>query len=262
MIFKGRNHEKREMMTTGGFVLTFLALSLSQYKLPQYIFVLMPLAAVISADAVIQMIKNDHHRRLFNWISGIHYFISGIYWIAALMIVFFVFPEGNAAGVIILLASMAIFGYLVFSKSTRRYKIILPVAAIAICANLVLAVHFYPQLLHYQTGQRVAERVQEKRINVEHDLYLFQYHSPALDFHLNYPPPIINEQKLGRMALRKESMWIITDQQGRQNLDPNLISEAIAFDQYPIQLLTLNFLNPKKRADVLREVYLIKVKDK
>ncbi len=53
-VFKGR--KKQEWLTLGGFVLPFIAFSMSNYKLPHYIFVLFPFAAIITAEFVLRVL--------------------------------------------------------------------------------------------------------------------------------------------------------------------------------------------------------------
>src|SRR5207249_403601 len=44
----------KEVLTISGFVLPFLALSMSKYKLPHYIFVVFPMAAIFTAAWVVE----------------------------------------------------------------------------------------------------------------------------------------------------------------------------------------------------------------
>jgi len=54
---KGGASSQKEFITLGGFVLTFAALSLSKYKLPHYIFVTFPFAAIIAEKYLLEIRK-------------------------------------------------------------------------------------------------------------------------------------------------------------------------------------------------------------
>lgn len=251
-----------ELITSSGFVLSFLILSSSGYKLPQYIFVLIPLMAVLAASGAMNLIRQAGQGMIGKWITGGNYFLAFIYGLGIVLILVIAFPGAGIIPWFFLATGVIAFFFLHYTKHLAAFRLVLPVAAMAIFANLVLGIYFYPGLLHYQTGRRVAAEIQRMGIQTEMDLYLFRYHSPALDFHLGYPPPIINLNKLERLAGMRDTCWIVTDHNGRNLVDEVLIDEEIRFDQYPAQAITFPFLNPEKRPEVLRATYLIKISKK
>jgi 4-amino-4-deoxy-L-arabinose transferase-like glycosyltransferase len=258
-IFSSRQrHLVPEVMTTGGFVLSFIALSMSRYKLPQYIFVLIPLAAAFTAPVVIGLIRGAS-KRVRTWMTGTGFGISAFYWAGITAILIFTFPEGSLPAWILLASGLFLFAYLVFQPRTRKYRMVLPIGVTAIFVNLIINLHFYPNLLYYQTGKRIAEEWKSMDNNEGAKLYYLQYHSPALDFHLRQAPPVINERKLARLSGMRQETWIVTDQSGRTKISDKIIEKELKFEKYPVQALTPAFLNKTTRSEKLSGDYLLKI---
>ena len=73
---KGLNSKNKEYITLCGFVLIFIAFSLSKYKLPHYIFVLFPFAAIITADFLYGL-----KEKWATGISKIQFGIMHLFWL-------------------------------------------------------------------------------------------------------------------------------------------------------------------------------------
>ena len=60
-----------EMYTIGGFLFPFIALSTSHYKLPHYIMVIMPLAAIFTAAYIDSILRKENKKEYntFKWIQ-------------------------------------------------------------------------------------------------------------------------------------------------------------------------------------------------
>ncbi|MBK9732224.1 MAG: glycosyltransferase family 39 protein [Chitinophagaceae bacterium] len=82
-----------EAFSLGGFVLPFIALSLSHYKLPHYIFVVYPLCAVMTAGFI--CIQGNSHQKLFSLLRPIQFGISIILIAGAMYLSSIIFPTDN-----------------------------------------------------------------------------------------------------------------------------------------------------------------------
>ena len=107
--FAGRG---RQVYSLGGFLLTFIALSCSQYKLPHYIFVTLPWAAVLVARWLHRPFSIVARRR---WTIG-QYFVLFVLVVAAFLMAGFVFATRNP---LIWIPMLGIFGWL---SETRIFK--------------------------------------------------------------------------------------------------------------------------------------------
>jgi 4-amino-4-deoxy-L-arabinose transferase-like glycosyltransferase len=248
-----------ELITTGGFLLSFLALSASRYKLPQYVLVLLPFAAVIASSAFIKLTGTPGVLVKKKIIIGLHHLISAVYLAGAIAVISFFFPQKNPIPWLILTVGVITFLYLLLSPKTVRYRLVFPIAVIAVIANLVLALYFYPGLMKYQPGKQMAADFLIIHPEPAGHLYGFRYHSPALDFHLGYAPPVINERKLERLLAKQGQVWIVTDNNGKNQLTNRLVATQKVFEHYPVQALTIKFLNHNTRDEVLGSTFLLKL---
>ena len=246
-----------EAISIGGFLLSFAALSMSRYKLPQYILVLLPLTATFTAASILPLLKRTVAFPGKIWLRASGYFIAGFYWLAASSILILVFPQNTFVSWIVLLVGTGFVFFIIVSKKYPMVKLVALLALAGILTNLILNIHFYPRLLYYQPGKRIAHHWKNEVDGK--DLFYYQYHSPSLDFHLGQAPPVIHQRKLDRIAGSEGSVWIITDGQGRNSIPPFRVTEEIVFESYPVQALTLKFLNAKTREETLRRHYLMKL---
>ena len=182
-----------DALLLGGFALPFIALSLSHYKLPHYIFVVFPLAAIITAAAC----RSGNLNARF-WHIAQHS-IGAILSIAALALPIWVFPQTTIALKIAIASGFV--GYVFMWAITFRARpnavaphlnadvdassgVILPfwkmlsprssgellrhlppylpaTFAAIILLNAALNSVFYPQLSRYESGYQAALRYQQ-----------------------------------------------------------------------------------------------------
>ncbi|MDR3711897.1 MAG: glycosyltransferase family 39 protein [Puia sp.] len=83
---------QEEWITTGGFLVTYCALGLSHYQLPHYLFVVFPLAAIISAKAFYRLFFFRAPLKGRRLLFIIHVVIFGLLWVALLLLLFVPFP--------------------------------------------------------------------------------------------------------------------------------------------------------------------------
>jgi 4-amino-4-deoxy-L-arabinose transferase-like glycosyltransferase len=138
-----------EMVTMGGFIFPFLALSTSHYKLPHYIMVIMPMAAIFTAGYIDDILKSDNAkaRHVF---SIVQYVFSVLIGFLVLFILYFIFPATYAFWWIFPLL-LFVLGFFLFNSSDRLIKLIGPSLVAVILTNIVMNGYFYPQLNKYQS---------------------------------------------------------------------------------------------------------------
>ncbi len=250
-----------EYLTIGGFTLTFIALSFSHYKLPHYIFVVYPLAAIIAASELNYLLDNKKQKALnsFKWI---HLFFSCLIWIAIAIIFFKIFTP--TIPIIILAIIGLISTFYAFIKINKiQYNIILtPLIAITF-GNLIMNTHFYPKLSQYHSGYQAGLYVKENRIPQD-NLYFFNIGSHAFDFYNQKIIPILNDTDINELKNTNDSLWVFTTEQGKQqilNQDFQLIN-SVNFPHYHITKLSWPFLNKETRANKIKYRYLLQLKAK
>ena len=163
-IFKeGLFKVQTERISFFGFLLTYLVLSRSQAQLPHYIFVVFPLAAVLTAAHFATLLEQaDRLHKWIKWFFGFHLFIFTILLIAMGLISNIPFGKMGILGTLILFGTFIIMIKTGFSHQSLIQKWIAMSLVLMIGLNLILNSFFYPNLLQYQWGNALVKVAKEK----------------------------------------------------------------------------------------------------
>ncbi len=257
---------KPEYLTLGGFILPFIALSTSHYKLPHYINIVIPFSAIFSARYVYLLIHEPAYQTLHKLIMGVQWLNVVVIWLVGLLCVGWIFPLTNpliwaAAGVAFLLTF-----YLGFKGRTRFQRLILPSVVAITGAYLVLNAHFYPALLQYQTGSTLGKYLKAQsdfpldRFFVLHRLSgdgkdIFVH---TIDFYSERITPLYEDVGSLTERIGNQKGWVYLDAQGLAELQPLGKVEIIKkFDKFHVTQLNGQFLDPTTRLQATNSVYLV-----
>ena len=244
---------QREYISFFGFILPFIALSFSQYKLPHYIYIVIPFAAIISANYISnwrrERGKMDSLISIFQTIIILALFLTGlvlIYFFEAKLWYFIYIPIMG----LILFLGLALYQL----KSFLIYASFLAF----LTTSLVLNGLAYPKLLQYQSGSEAALYISHEN---KASLPVYQLNIWWRAFHY-YSGGIVPEFSDNTM-LENKAVLVFTNQEGflalKENYTVILVKE---FPQFSVTRLSFNFLNPKTRAQTLSFNYLLKIQKK
>lgn len=244
MLQRFKISEQEELITFSGFVLTYLVLARSQAQLPHYIFVVYPLAAIITARFLYDILVLNKYPKWVKPMLFWHGFIFSVLWIAAGMIVLLVFPGQPFVFILLLVNGVSLFVLSYKNITKKRVQFLLPFFITSIGVNLLLSTAFYPKLLQFQMGNNAAAFIKQKQIE-KSELKLYGIHnSNALHFYANHIFPF---KKSPSDFLPSEK--VLTSKDSLSSFVP-LFSEAKVIhegNQFSVSLLTLPFLNPTTR---------------
>ncbi len=253
-----------EVVTLGGFLITFIALSLSRYKLPHYIFVTYPFAAILTAAYLVVNIDEREPDNFFfkKFLQPMQWIVSVILLLVPFVILLWIFPNAGVwvwiAYSVLLLLALAF----IFYKKFEEKIIYFSVLSIAI-ANLVANSYFYPSLLKYQSGSVAAKFINDADID-KREVYWYKVEAYfAFDFYLHYYAPYLSDpSQVEKVLSEKDQMWIYTDEAGLNMIKENKFKIAYVknFKHQSVTLLTTTFLNPATRKNALKNFYLVKLK--
>lgn len=245
-----------EVMSLFGFLLPFIALSFSHYKLPHYIFVTFPFAAVFCAKFLYNALEGAKKRQAA-WIS----LVPGVFLptVLSALLCLCVFPL-TGLWVCVTLGGILLLGFALFlGRKTLcpTEKLFFAVVFSAVTANMALNSGFYPKLLAYQPGKQAAEWLGTQPNNQTAALYWLSDH--PIEFHAKRIFPYFDSTTLGPHLQRHPDAWVYTDQRGLDELErlgfgPQVVKE------YPYHhpgLLSIDFLNPKTREQTLGRRYWV-----
>ncbi len=248
--FKKMKFNGPEYITLGGFVVIFFALSLSQFKLPHYIFVTFPFAAIIAANYFVKITEKQR------WILYIQVFFNVLFWIIIVIGLTALFPATNIFLPIALIGLFALSWYFFLKQRALSNRLFLSTIATIIAFNLLLASHFYPQLVgDYQAGGRVGRMVLKEGKELDEFVYL-DLHDHSMDF---YREGIIEGINIWDIEGLKSGVWIYTSEARyheivKDGLPCKFVKE---FDDFPVTQLKIPFLYKETRAETVEKVYLL-----
>ncbi len=240
--FKLQNHE--EFIAAGGFITTYCMLARSQAQLPHYIFVVLPLAAIVTAKGLHQFYFSDGFLKLKKVALYFHGFIFTLLWAAAIMIVLFVFIDMPVYVKIVTIMGSVYFLYLLLFYKGQTPKFISLALYTILGVNFILNTSFYPRLLKYELGVSAAAFINQNKLP-KTSIYLYEIdESRALHFYGNHSFERIFDSSLltpGQILITKASIFPKLQQQfpGSSILHKNAY--------FGVSMLTLPFLNPATR---------------
>ncbi|MCU0445074.1 MAG: glycosyltransferase family 39 protein [Microscillaceae bacterium] len=262
-------NDQEEALTWGGVVLPLIALSFSQFKLPHYIYVIFPLATLITAKLLTKLIYQSDQIRSFKVGNGFLAFTVGVLVILAHLLAWYCFaPSQWTDYLIVSLSELFFVGtiYYIFFSKNRFQKLILPPLLAILGVNLLLNGHIYPQLFGYQAGSVVARYARaEVKVNPARFYVILKNNDDgiyvhSLDFYSQktLAGEIKDEKELLDIA-KSGKCWLYADSQGLkavENLNQNTKILKKAF-RFHISQLNITFLNPNTRASELKDMYLL-----
>jgi hypothetical protein len=262
---------KNEAILIGGFILTFTALSYSKYKLPHYIFELYPFAAILTAKHWLRiklLIAKNSKNIITNIASKLLKFqviLMVLLWILASILALYSF-KGDVFWLTLIMVISTIglsvwFGYI--KQSTLYNKSFFFSLLTAIGVNFILNTHVYPQILKYQSGNTIGRYLVENKIQANQFLNFTNY-GRALDFYAQQFIPRHNFESESKSTISQLNNYLLIDENQYNTFKTYHINHQLIqkFEDYPVTLLTLLFLNPSTRKDVTQKNYFVKVVEK
>jgi hypothetical protein len=240
--FKLQNQE--EFIAAGGFIATYCMLARSQAQLPHYIFVVLPLAAIVTAKGLHQFYFSDGFLKLKKVALYFHGLIFTLLWAAAIMIVLFVFIDMPIYVKIVTIMGSVYFLYLLLFYKGQTPKFISLALYTILGVNFILNTSFYPRLLKYELGVSAAAFINQNKLP-KTSVYLYEIdESRALHFYGNHSFERLFDSSLltpGQILITKASSFPKLQQQfpGSSILHKNAY--------FGVSMLTLPFLNPATR---------------
>lgn len=245
-----------EGYSIGGFLLTFLALSLSHYKLPHYIFITLPWAALLTARWLAQRPVSA------GWWRG-HYLVFGLLAMLSFWLLTLGFPTAEPLrwlGVVGGFALVAVLGW----RSTlpmdgNRAALITALAGTA--TAFMLNFHFYPVTLPFQGTTAIARMARQAGIPAS-TMAMFHAHGDALAFYTGRVLPVLETpDAVDQAAIAQHTLYVLADSSERTELDHAMVPYTVALtaQNFEVAQPTIPFLRAATRHSKLRPLYLLRL---
>ncbi|MCU0435312.1 MAG: glycosyltransferase family 39 protein [Bacteroidia bacterium] len=250
-----------ELLSYGGFVLVFLAMSASKYKLPHYIYITFPFAALMAARFFVHDVFLPRKRILLYASIGLHIiFYLGLAAIVVLLL-FYSFPDAGWLTVAIALLWLVAGVAMVWKLRESGTRLLYPLLCALLAGYFTANVHFYPHLLQFQTTSQAGKQIASMGITQDRYFYfhnLFQFPGDAYSgFAVNY----IYENQFDSVLAAQKTIWIYTDEEGVNELKRAgyaVLKEQKLID-FPVQFLKVQFFIPEERSKVTRTRFLLEL---
>jgi 4-amino-4-deoxy-L-arabinose transferase-like glycosyltransferase len=240
---KFRLSGKQEWITTGGFIVTYCILARSQAQLPHYIFVVFPLAAIITANFLYRLLFTTSLVKWRKPLLVFHAMVFALLWILTIILVAWPFPVPRFVAVLAGLC-LVVFFILLFSRKPVM-PVLLSIAFFTVIGvNVFLSTAFYPNVLKYQLGNDAAAFINKNKIDKE-KISLYGIHEGrALHFYGKHVFPskrTMEELNVSGIVLTsKDSLPVLQ----KRFPGMKILHEGAHFG---VTALSLPFLNPKTR---------------
>lgn len=251
---KFRLQPQQEWLSTGGFILTYIALGSSRYQLPHYIFVAFPLAAIMVAKLLRDFFRGEY-AKLFKVVRPIQLVASFLLVAGTALFVLYVF-RNSVLWTIVWALLAVIWAYMMFSKQLK-HKMLWSSTAAIIIVNVLLTNHFYYNLLQFQLGSRVGRYVKAHNI-APASMLAFRVNDPlnSLPFYTGSMVDI--DTTLDAVKGKK---YVLTTNEGLDALRQagNTFTIETQMQRFKVTELTPEFLNPHTRQKAVTDYYLAKL---
>lgn len=257
---KARNGIKKvkeafnEWFTLSGSLLTLLMFSFSGFQLPHYTNIIFPFLAVLSANFIYRQVTNN--KIVFGKIQSV---LNILLLVLAVGLLIFYRPALNVLYIIAAAGLLALFFLL--PKLFQPGKLYLPYLRSAIVILFVavfMNLSFYPDLLQYQSGNKVAGYM-NKNIPGE-PLARLGIYFPSGEFYMKQPVYGTDAVVIQHKQFSRAKYLFVTEEELKQLQAAELSVEVVQeFSEFHVTMLTLKFINPKTRYKELKKNYLVKL---
>jgi 4-amino-4-deoxy-L-arabinose transferase-like glycosyltransferase len=229
------------------FAFILFTISFSKFKMPHYVFMLLPLAALFTAPYLRLVLT---YKRGLRFYYPLHMVLAGLVIAATIVLNYYFFPPQDIAmhiaGAVLLFTLLA----LLFKKiPVKGMKVIYVTVMTALVFNVFMNYNFFPSLLKYQGGNELAFKMKKENIQVaDEKISLLDVNAHSFDFYRGYNHEIIQSDNLKEeLATRQDHYFLLTTRQARSMPDSFRIEPFVSHVDYNVTTLRLKFLNPKTR---------------
>lgn len=250
-------NSEKEQLTLFGFLVMFLAFSLSRFQLPHYLNILFPFLAILTAAYMQHNKSNTTIQKIGN---GSLIIFIGAYGLVIILLEWFFSPYFLMKTSVIMIVSLLIVLYLGYRWRCQhpKSKVILAFFATVIF-GLYMNLRFYPTLLTYQSGAVASKWVNQ---NYPDETVYTSFTDFLMDFYVPLDKLVMIDGVDQLPATGSEFLFFTTPKMA-QLMDAQqmwLIDEIKTFEHFHITLLTPEFINKKTREKTLSHRVLLRVK--
>ena len=233
---------REEWLTTGVFITVLLVVSFSGFKLPYYLNIVFPTSSVLVAAFIAG--KKDNLKWVKTFYS-IQFVIVSLLLLLVGIINTWAFPVKSSwviVGVVLLLA--VVFYYMKSQTYGRLQKAVTVSVATMVFSFFLLNSNFYPLLLNYQGGNKLAA-ISRGKINPDAVYFWKNTYSSSFNFYTK----TLRKPFADSVLQQGKKIWLVYDikDEGEILQAGYKIGQVFSALDYEITKVDIKFVNPVKR---------------
>lgn len=245
---------QKEWWMLSSALLTLVLFSFSGFQLPHYTNIIFPMLAILSAAFITEQAGKGKK----GW-GKVQSVLTVLLPVLVTGLLFFYRPAVNPLFIVLFSGALACLFFL--HRFTTTDRIWLPylrsgIAVLAVAVFLNLA--FYPDLLRYQSGNRVAAYM-NRQLPGE-PLGRLGIYFPSGEFYLRQPAygSTVEDLAAGRFS-KARYLFITEEEKSQLDLAAVKTETVMAFEEFHVTMLTLKFINPATRHRELKKNMLVRL---
>jgi 4-amino-4-deoxy-L-arabinose transferase-like glycosyltransferase len=242
------------------FALLLFLISFSKFKMPHYIIMLFPLAALFTAPYLRHVLFFGRAARFYLPLQVV---LALLVLPLLLALNYYFFKPVNAFVLIVGSALLLVLLFLAILKwKVPAQKVVYITASASLVLNFFLNYNFFPALMRYQAGNELANEIKQKNIVIpDEQIYLVDVNAHTFDFYRKYNHAIATEDGfLKKDSLDKSALYLINQEQKAKFKAAGFLVEPVASHaDYNVSTITFKFLNPATRARKLDTLMLARL---
>jgi hypothetical protein len=250
----------KESVTWFGFVPIYCMLALSKYQLPHYLYVVYPLAAIMTAGWVYECIHHQKQSKLFQRLLQLQLPIIVLLWLFVLIITFSAFENPIWIQLLVSIGCVAFMIYLVRLFKWQHNWVWLSGITL-ILGNLLLTSFFYKPLVDQYQGSSIMGKYIKAYVNPTDTVYLSKTMEEPFNAAHFYAQRPLKDLYLNKGDRPSTQSYVVIDSVGMQQLK----AKQYSFDtithikSFRVSKLSAAFINKKTRESRLNDFYLIRI---
>jgi len=244
-----------EYFTLTGMWIFYIIISVSKNQVPNYIFSIMPLIAVLTSKWVDIAIENKN--MLLTVFNSTQVFVAILLWLMIFSLTFYLFPPPKLYYWIIAATGIGSSLWIFVKIKDPLARLLSPTLIAFSCLIFLLNTHVFPYIFSFQSPPKAA-RYFTKNAGDSNKLYNYKYGQYELFF---YSEPQATQLKSDielKKAAETKGSWIFTDPEGLKDIEALQLQPDTIIEYKHLYLNRGGrFINPKTRDKVLQPMYLI-----
>ena len=245
-----------EYFTLTGIWIYFIILNSASSQLPNYIFSIVPLIAVLTAKWIDLAIAGK--KTLVKVLNIVQRYVVLLLWLGIFAVAFYFFPAPNWYILILIFSGIVLTFFISSKEKDLSVKIIVPSLIAFTCLAILMNLHVFPYMFGFQAPPKAARYYNEYAVEGD-KLYNYHYDEYELFFYSEPQATQLYTFDEMKTVAGKKGNWVFTDEQGFRNIEElNLSSEFIIEYKHLYLNRPAGFISPRTRDKVLKPMYLIK----